>query len=54
MTHMVAIVLVVASTMMMSAVSLAIGFVHGESLPEPTLPLAAHVKPWPPRWALQL
>jgi hypothetical protein len=51
---MVAIVLLVASTMIMSGVSLAIGFVHGEDLSGPDLGLDAHEKPWPPRWPLRL
>jgi hypothetical protein len=52
--HMTAIVLVVASTLIMSVVSLAIGFLHGDDLPAPDFSWDAYQKPWPPRWPLRL
>jgi hypothetical protein len=44
-THMVAIVFVVASTVIMSAVSLAIGILRGEDPPDPDFLLDAQKKP---------
>src|ERR1700686_5025636 len=50
-TRSAATVVVVASTLIMSAVSLAIGILRGEDPPEPDFPLHAHGKPSdrPPR-----
>ena len=51
---MTAIVLVVASTMIMSAVSLALGFLHGEALPALDFSWDTYRKPWPPHLPLTL
>jgi hypothetical protein len=44
--HMAAIVLVIASTMIMCAVSLAIGILRERDPSQPDFPLDAHGKPW--------
>ncbi len=44
-TGMVVIVFVITSTVIMSAVSLAIGILRGRAPREPDLPLDAHGKP---------
>ncbi len=43
--HMVAIVLIVVSTVIMTAVSLAIGILRGEDAPQLDFPMDAHGKP---------
>jgi hypothetical protein len=53
-SHVTAIVLVVASSMIMSAVSLTIGFLREEDLPAPDFWWDAYRKPWPPRRPVRL
>jgi hypothetical protein len=51
---MIAILLVIASTVIVCAVSLAIGFLREEVLPAPDFSSDAYQKPWPPRRPLRL
>jgi hypothetical protein len=53
-SHVLSIVLVVASTMIMTVVSLAIGILREEETPELDSLVDEYRKPWPPRWPLRL